>query len=47
MKEPEVIDAMRNIRYTVAYRNGKELDEYVAYAYGVYTKLLKEMGLAK
>jgi tripartite-type tricarboxylate transporter receptor subunit TctC len=47
MKDPEVIDGMRNLRYTVVYRNSTELEAYVAQSYEAYTKLLKEMGLIK
>jgi tripartite-type tricarboxylate transporter receptor subunit TctC len=47
MKEPEFIKGMKNIRFTVAHRNSKELEDYVAYNYEAFTKLLKEMGLSK
>jgi tripartite-type tricarboxylate transporter receptor subunit TctC len=47
MQESEFIDGMGKIRYTIAYRNSKELEDYVAHAYVAYTKLLKEMELIK
>jgi len=47
MKDPDFIRGMRNIRFTIVHRNGKELEDYVTYNYEAFTKLLKEMGLAK
>jgi tripartite-type tricarboxylate transporter receptor subunit TctC len=47
IKEPDFINGMRNIRYTIVHRNSKELEDYVSHTYEAYTKLLKEMGLAK
>jgi tripartite-type tricarboxylate transporter receptor subunit TctC len=47
MKDPDFIRGMRNIRFTVIHRNSKELEDYVSYNYEVFTKLLKEMELAK
>jgi tripartite-type tricarboxylate transporter receptor subunit TctC len=47
MKEPAFIKGMKDFRFTVFYRNGKELDEYVAANYDAFAKLLKEQGLIK
>jgi len=47
MKEPAFIKGMQDFRFTVFYRNGKELDEYVAANYDAFAKLLKEQGLIK
>jgi len=47
MKEPEFIRGMKNIHFTIVYRNSKNLDDYVSYNYEAFTKLLKEMGLSK
>jgi tripartite-type tricarboxylate transporter receptor subunit TctC len=47
MKEPAFIKGMQDFRFTVFYRNGKELDESVAANYDAFAKLLKEQGLIK
>ncbi len=47
MKEPAFIKGMKDLRFTIFYRNGKELDEYVAYNYNAFARLLKEQGLIK
>ena len=47
MKEPAFIKEMKEFRFTIFYRNGKELDEYVASNYEAFAKLLKEQGLIK
>jgi tripartite-type tricarboxylate transporter receptor subunit TctC len=47
MKEPDFIKGMRNIRFTIVYRNSKELENYVSHNYEAFTKLLKEMELIK
>ncbi len=47
MKEPAFIKGMKELRFTILYRNGKELDEYVASSYDAFAKLLKEQGLIK
>jgi tripartite-type tricarboxylate transporter receptor subunit TctC len=47
MKEPAFIKGMKDFRFTIFYRNGKELDEYVASNYDAFAKLLKEQGLIK
>ena len=47
MKEPAFIKGMKDLRFTIFYRNGKELDEYVAYNYAAFARLLKEQGLIK
>jgi len=46
MKEPEFLRGMKNIRFTVAHRNSKELEDYVAYNYEAFTKLLKRWASA-
>jgi tripartite-type tricarboxylate transporter receptor subunit TctC len=47
MQEPAFIKGMKDLRFTIFYRNGKELDEYVASNYDAFAKLLKEQGLIK
>jgi len=47
MKEPGFIKGMKDLRFTIFYRNGKELDEYVASNCEAFAKLLKEQGLLK
>ena len=47
MKEPDFIRGMRNIRFTIVHRSSKELEDYISYNYEAFTKLVKEMGLAK
>jgi tripartite-type tricarboxylate transporter receptor subunit TctC len=47
MKEPAFIKGMKDLRFTIFYRNGKELDEYVASNYAAFARLLKEQGLIK
>ena len=47
MKEPEFINGMKKLRIPIVYRNSKELGEYVARSYEIYSTFLKEMGLAK
>jgi tripartite-type tricarboxylate transporter receptor subunit TctC len=47
MKEPGFIDGMKKLRIPIVYRNSKALGEYVARSFEVYSKFLKEMGLAK
>lgn len=47
MKEPPFIKGMKELRFTVAYKSGKELDSYVALNYDLFAKLLKEEGLLK
>jgi tripartite-type tricarboxylate transporter receptor subunit TctC len=47
IKEPGFVKGMRELRYTIVYRNSKDLEEYVSFSYDAYAKLLKEIGLAK
>ena len=47
MKDTDFIRGMRNIRFSIVHRSSKELENYVSYNYEVFTKLIKEMGLAK
>jgi len=47
MKEPAFIKGMQDFRFTVLYRNGKDLDSYVAANFDAFAKLLKEQGLIK
>jgi tripartite-type tricarboxylate transporter receptor subunit TctC len=47
MKEPGFIKGMRDLRLTIFYRNGKDLDSHVATNYDAFAKLLKEEGLLK
>jgi tripartite-type tricarboxylate transporter receptor subunit TctC len=47
MKEPAFTKGMKDLRLTVAYRNNKEMDDYVARNVEAFSKLLKEIGLLK
>jgi tripartite-type tricarboxylate transporter receptor subunit TctC len=47
MKEPAFIEGMKEFRFTIFYRNGKDLDSYMAANYDAFTKLLREEGLIK
>ena len=47
MKDPAFIKGMKELRFTMFYRNGKDLDSYVAANYEAFAKLLKEEGLIK
>lgn len=47
MNEPAFIKGMKELRLTVFYRNGSQLDDYVARNYEAMGKLLKQMGFAK
>jgi tripartite-type tricarboxylate transporter receptor subunit TctC len=47
IREPSFIKGMKEIRYTIVRRSGKELEDYVSFNYEAYAKLLREMGFAK
>jgi tripartite-type tricarboxylate transporter receptor subunit TctC len=47
MKDPEFINGMKNIRFTIVYRNNQELEDYVIRNYEAFTKVVKSMGLSK
>jgi tripartite-type tricarboxylate transporter receptor subunit TctC len=47
MKEPTFIKGMKDVGYSVLYRNSKESSEYIAKNYEFFGKFLKELGLAK
>ena len=47
MKDPDFIKGMKNLRCTIAYRNSKELEDYVSSNYEAFARLLKEMELTK
>jgi len=47
MKEPAFIKGMKEFRFTIFYRNGKDLDNYMAANYDAFAKLLKEEGFIK
>ncbi len=47
MKEPAFIKGMKELRYAIVYRNSKSVEEYVAYNYDHFAKVLKAMGLIK
>jgi tripartite-type tricarboxylate transporter receptor subunit TctC len=47
MKQPAFIKGMKDLRLTVAYRNNRQMDEYVAQNCEAFAKLLKEIGLIK
>jgi tripartite-type tricarboxylate transporter receptor subunit TctC len=47
IQEPSFIKGMKDIRYTIVRRSGKELEDYVSFNYEAYSKLLKEMGSVK
>lgn len=47
MKEPNFIKVMKTVRFPIAYRNSKELNDYVIRNFAAYGKFIKEMGVAK
>ncbi|MCG6534985.1 MAG: tripartite tricarboxylate transporter substrate binding protein [Syntrophales bacterium LBB04] len=48
MKDPTFVKGMReNLRYPIAYRNSKELGEYINRNVEAYRKILKEMNMIK
>ena len=47
MKEPGFIQGMKDLRLTIYYRNGKDLDNLVATSYDAFARILKEEGLTK
>ena len=47
MKEPGYVNGMKELKLPVMYQSGKEIDAYVAQSYAYYSKLFKEMGIAK
>jgi len=47
IKDPFFIKGMKDLRYSIIDRTGKELYEYIYNSYYAYDKLLKEMGFAK
>jgi tripartite-type tricarboxylate transporter receptor subunit TctC len=46
IKEEAFIKGMKDLHYSIFYRNGKELSDYVSHNYETYGRFLKEMGLA-
>jgi tripartite-type tricarboxylate transporter receptor subunit TctC len=47
MKEPAFAKGIRDLRLSVYYRSGQELEDYTLRTYEKFGKMLKEMGLAK
>ena len=47
MKEPGFIKGMKELRFPVMYRSGKDLDAYVVQNHQFFSKLLRELGLIK
>ncbi len=47
MKEESFIKGMKDLHYSIHYRNGQSLSDYVSRNYETYGKFLKEMGLAR
>lgn len=47
VKEPAFVTGMRELRYTIVQRKGKELEDYVSFSYGAYAKVLKEMNFTR
>lgn len=47
MREPAFLKSMKDFHFTILYRNGQQLGDYVANNYDTFEKLLKEMGLTK
>lgn len=46
-KQPAFIKGMKDLKADTFYRNGKEMEEYVARNYSFFAELLKEMGPTK
>jgi len=47
MKDEAFLKGMKEIGYSVRYRNSKELNDYIARNYEIFGKLLKELGVTK
>ncbi|MDA8125675.1 MAG: tripartite tricarboxylate transporter substrate binding protein [Deltaproteobacteria bacterium] len=47
MKEPTFVKGMKDLHLPVVYKNGKEMDAYVARNYDYYMKEFSELGLLK
>ena len=47
MKEPGFIKGMKELRLTIVYKNGNDLQNYIASTFDSFAKLLKEEGLIK
>lgn len=48
MKEPTFVKGMKeDLRLPIVYRGSKELNDYLAYSYETYGRMLKELGLTK
>ncbi len=46
-KEPAFVKGMKELHFTIFYRNSKEMTDYIMYNYEVFPKILKQMGLLK
>jgi tripartite-type tricarboxylate transporter receptor subunit TctC len=47
MKDPAFLKGMKDVGYSVLYRNSKESSDYIAKNYEFFGKFLKELGLAR
>ena len=47
MKDEAFLKGMKEVGYSVRYRNSKELNDYIARNYEIFGKLLKELGVTK
>jgi tripartite-type tricarboxylate transporter receptor subunit TctC len=47
IKEPTFIRGMKELRYAIVYRNSTSVEEYVAYNYDAFARVLKELGLLR
>lgn len=46
-KEPSFLKTMKELHFTMLYRNSRQLEDYVTTNFDTYEKLLKKMGIAK
>jgi len=47
MKQPGFVAGMKKLRIPIVYRSSKEIGDYQARNFEVYTRFMKEMGIAK
>lgn len=46
-KEPAFIKGMKELHFSIFYRNSKEMTDYIMYNYDLFPKILKQLGLIK
>jgi tripartite-type tricarboxylate transporter receptor subunit TctC len=46
-KEPAFIKGMKELHFSILYRNSKEMTDYIMYNYEIFPKILKQLGIIK